>query len=109
VRRAVVPFTDCEPVSYKDPASGVTFTVEKDGAHLVATGADGRQLWRREPHADAKVQEYRTATPCIVFMGVPQDRMIKGRSGRYFGISFNNSQFGIVDIGNGDFTFMGQD
>jgi hypothetical protein len=112
--RAQTPYVshylvDCGPRSYTDPASGIVFSVERDGVHLVATGPDGKLLWRRAPHADAHVPKYRTDAPCIADLGGPQEWMTKGKPGHYVGLSFNNSQSGLIDVATGDFIFEGQD
>jgi hypothetical protein len=35
--------------------------------------------------------------------------MIKGTKGSFVAITFESTQFGLVDIKSGDFTFLGQD
>jgi hypothetical protein len=113
VNSGPVPIT--LPHTYKDVDSGIVFYVESDGRHVTAIAPDSRILWSRDPFADAHLQPYRTHTPLIVYIGKidvadeSHNWMLRGRTGRYIAISFNSSQFGIIDIKTGDFTFMGQD
>ena len=97
--------TPCKAISYKDPATGVVFNT--DGRFLVATAPDGHRLWRRDPHEN--VSAYRTKSPCIAGLGAAQDWQVHGWRGHHIGLAFNNSQFGVVDVSTGAFTFMGQD
>jgi len=101
------------PQAYKDVESGLVFYVESDGRHVAAIDGEGKILWHRDPFADAKLSFYRTKTPRVVYLGKAQQwsvEAMKGRgSGKYVGLAFNSSQFGVLDAKNGDFTFMGQD
>ncbi len=97
------------PQTYKDAESGTTFYVESDGRHVSAIDKEGKILWNRNPFVDGKLQPYRFKIPVIVFIGEPSKWQIEDRKGRYIAISFNSSQFGIIDMANGDFIWMGQD
>lgn len=97
------------PQAYKDKDSGIIFYVESDGRHVVAINPEGKILWCRDPFADAKLEPYRLKLPLIVYIGKPNEWQIKGREKQYIAISFNSSQFGIMDFENGDFIFQGQD
>lgn len=97
------------PQVYKAPGSDVIFYVESDGRQLTAISPTGKILWHRDPFVDAKLKPYRFAKPVIVFIGEPDRWMIADKKGQFIGISFNSSQFGIVDVSNGDFLFAGQD
>ena len=99
------------PQVYKDPNSGSLFYVETDGRHIAAISNDGKLLWIREPHKDAHVDFYRTDKPQIVGIG-PRPKWyspVGAETDLYVSISFSNSQFGVLKVSNGDFTFLGQD
>lgn len=126
------PFGDSTPPqvpsTYYDADSGITFYVESDGRHLAALDSHGSLLWVRNPFVDAGLCPYRSAHPYISSVGPTPDartnvrivneldneighgRKIKRpRAGtRFTRLSFNSSQFGYVNIANGDFYFMGQ-
>jgi hypothetical protein len=102
------------PLVYKSAKSGVLFYVESDGRHVSAIDPGGKILWCRNPFADAGLKPYRVAKPLIVEIGSPLDWMVKdmasgGKKGELILINFNSSQFGVLDAGSGDFTFLGQD
>lgn len=101
------------PQAYRDADSGIIFYVESDGRHVAALSKEGNVLWHRDPFTDSKLQLYRTKQPRIVWIGQPQKWMVEAMSskgaGRFISISYNSSQFGVIDIKTGDFTFMGQD
>ena len=101
------------PQSYKDADSGIILYVESDGRHVAAIGQNGNILWHRDPFADAGLEFYRTKRPQIVWVGQASKRTLEGMrgkgSGRFISITYNNSQFGVLDAKTGDFTFMGQD
>jgi hypothetical protein len=106
------------PHKYKDPDSGIVFEVESDGRHVVATDANGKMLWRRDPFADAHLELYRTTSPKIVYIrnlrkdDEPHQWIRKTMEERgvtnFICINFNSSQSGCLDIRSGDFTFLGQ-
>jgi hypothetical protein len=99
--------------AYKDADSGVIFYVESDGRHLAAISPDGKVLWNRDPFSDSHLEPYRTNQPKIVWVGQAQKWELEAistkGSGKFISIDYNSSQFGVVDIKTGDFTFMGQD
>ena len=70
-------------------------------------------LWNRDPFADAHLEFYRTKTPCICYIGKPDPETatyLKNRgSGRFVHITFNSSQFGVLEMKSGEFIFLGQD
>jgi hypothetical protein len=103
------------PMTYRDPDSQAIFYVESDGRHLARIGASGEIAWLKDPHADAKVEEYRFPNPQIVSINGPfrwQSNMVdelKPLSGHALWIRYSNSQAGLIDMRTGAFTFMGQD
>ncbi|MGO8759076.1 MAG: hypothetical protein ACLQG3_13215 [Terracidiphilus sp.] len=105
----LVPFPG--PATYTDPISRTLFYVESDGRHVAAISKDGKLLWNRDPFADAHAPFYRTDKPQIVFIGPASnsDPVIRGKHERFVAITFNNSQFGVLKISDGDFVLEGQD
>ena len=97
-----------------DRGSWTTYYVEVDRRHVVAIGPSGRQLWRRDPFVDAKLQPYRKAHPKIIWIGSPS----KVYAHKVYAhtvvedclsIAFDSSQFGLLTPPSGDFIFLGQD
>src|SRR5882724_6639060 len=99
------------PQVYKDPSSGTILYVETDGRHVAAISRDGKLLWNKDPRKDARLTFYRTEKPQIVYIGpVLKSQLAAGEKPQMFvGISFNNSQFGVMRIRDGEFIFGGQD
>jgi hypothetical protein len=100
------------PSTYRDPASGAIFYVESDGMHLARLEKSGKLAWMTNPHSEARVPDYREMAPRIVHIGplMPWMKRHLGDRARYFiAMTFTNSQFGVVDIRNGTFEFLGQD
>ena len=83
--------------------------VLKAGATDVADA--GRPFRNKDPFVDAKLEPYRSAKPKIVGIGPPLKWMKKHMrpNRRYVAVSYDSTQFGIVDEYNGDLTFLGQD
>ena len=105
----LVPFPG--PATYTDPITRTLFYVESDGRHVAAISKDGKLLWNRDPFAEAHAPFYRTEKPQIVFIGPASksDPFIQRSRESFVAIRFNNSQFGVLKIGNGDFILQGQD
>jgi hypothetical protein len=97
------------PQAYKDKDSGIIFYVESDGRHVAAISDEGKILWNRDPFVEGKLEAYRVQKPQIVFIGKPNESTAKHHPGKFVAISFNSSQFGLLDFEKGDFTFEGQD
>ena len=107
IAHATLPYQG--PVAYVDKKLQAVFYAETDGRHLSAIAFDGRILWTRSPFVDAKLEPYRMAEPKIIRIGAPLPWMIKGAKGSFVAITFESTQFGLVDVKSGDFTFLGQD
>ncbi|HKF49281.1 MAG TPA: hypothetical protein VKB38_18115 [Terracidiphilus sp.] len=91
--------------------TGTILYVESDGRHVAAISSKGEVLWNRDPFADAHLELYRTDTPQIVFIGAPLKWMksYEVGEGGFVTITYNSSQFGLLNIANGDFRGLGQD
>jgi hypothetical protein len=99
------------PQVYKDPTSGTLLYIETDGRHVAAISVQGKLLWNRDPFKDAHLPFYRTEKPQIVYVG-PASKFhhpVGEKPERLVEISFNNSQFGLMRISDGEFLFGGQD
>jgi hypothetical protein len=98
------------PFSYKDLHTNITLQVEPDGRHVTATSPEGKVLWRRNPFVDAKMQPYRQARPIIRKLEPASEWALAHFPGKaVVGINFSSSQFGVIDLATGDFTYLGQD
>jgi hypothetical protein len=99
------------PQVYKDLHSGTTLYVETDGRHVAAISGDGKLLWNRDPFKEAHLDYYRTKKPQVVYIGPvsKSNAYARGESDKFAAITFNNSQFGLLRISNGEFRYLGQD
>lgn len=99
------------PQSYRDSATGITFYVESDGLHVAAISKEGKILWVRDPFHDAKLSDYRTHKPQIVFIGKGSWSVngVRRRDAPAILIRFNSSQFGAMRMSDGEFQIYGQD
>ena len=98
-----------KPTPYVDQQSGVTYSVARDGRHVIARSHDGRLLWKRNSFVDAKMKPYRVSRPRINFIDKAKSSWLIGESGSYIGIGFDSSQFGIINTETGNFRYLGQD
>jgi hypothetical protein len=104
-------------LSYRDPDTGIVFSVESDGRHIAAVDRDGKILWRRQPGTDGNLPPYSKTrpqtNPVVTWIGAltkdQSDHLKDTGSGKFIGIGFNSRQGGVVDVKNGNFTFQGQD
>lgn len=124
-----MPGIKAKPLTYRDPDTGISFHVAGDGRHLSAVGGDGKLLWTKNPFDDAHLCPYRHVRPIIVVIGAanalgpyeqstgkpPSVKQANAmivhwtkRKSRFIKIYFDSSQFGAVDIANGEFFYEGQ-
>jgi hypothetical protein len=103
------------PLSYLDRQTDTLLYLEGDGRHLAAISPAGKVLWLRNPFVDADLCPYRNERPIVVSIGPVGGAGREGRiaekwkrKSHLIEIRFDSSQFGVVDINNGDFLFNGQ-
>lgn len=98
------------PQSYRDPATGIIFYVESDGLHVAAISKEGKILWVKDPFHDAKLSDYRTHNPQIVWIGKGSwwANGVRQKDVPAIEIIFNSSQFGAMKISDGDFQYQGR-
>jgi hypothetical protein len=110
----LMPGRSPKPLTYRDAGSGIVFYVESDGRHLAAIGPSGSLLWVRNPFVDQRLCPYRNDRPIIVRIepvskGELSMEPLRRRPGaRFIRVWFDSSQFGAVDMKNGDFLLQGQ-
>lgn len=104
-----------KPLAYRDKLTNILLYVESDGHHLAAFSPKGELLWVRDPFVDRNLCPYRTTRPIIVYVGPTSWSGEETSIARMFKvpnhlveIRFDSSQFGVVDITNGEFFFVGQ-
>lgn len=95
------------PIRVDDHGTGRSFTLESDRRHVVAQDSEGKVLWRTDPFVEGGLTPYRTVWPVIVHFAPGEDDS-SGRS-RVITVSFNSSQFGVIDKETGHFEFSEQD
>lgn len=93
---------------YKHPASGVLFVVGRDGRHLTAINPDGKLRWDVDPFERAGLDPNRVNRPMIVRIGSVPTGLKDIKQSDFISIGYDSSQFGIVRIADGAFTFLGQ-
>ncbi|HEY1381358.1 MAG TPA: hypothetical protein VGF55_31445 [Gemmataceae bacterium] len=106
------------PISYKDAESGIIVYVETDRRHVAAIDPAGRVLWQRDLIVDGPVTFGPHAPsgkkPSVISLRKPTERDVtsmkrSGKSGDCVGVSFNNREWGLIDIRSGDYQSLGRD
>jgi hypothetical protein len=105
------------PLTFRDPRTQLTLYVESDGRHLAAINSNGALLWVRNPFDEYKLCPYRSPHPVIhvietanilsVYWEYFRKRGMEPKH-QFIKITFDSSQFGLVDEANGDFFLEGQ-
>ena len=99
-----------DPVCFTEAISRIKVCSESDGRHVTGTDPHGKVLWRRDPFVEAKLQPYRNVFPRISWVGRPSYVCAPFVNGRpCVVITFDSSQFGVVNVSDGAFVFVGQD
>lgn len=97
------------PIRVTDAITGVVYEVHEDRRTVSASKADGTLIWRVNPFKDAGLEPYRMKHPIIVDFGKAPSHYPAGQRDRYLSLGFNSSQFGVIELSTGAFTFAGQD
>jgi hypothetical protein len=105
-------------MAYKDPRTAIALYVESDGRHIAAIDAQSKLLWVRNPWEEARVFcPYRTPRPVvnaltIVELNEYHRSILKSRGANlehtFIKLTFDSSQFGLLDESTGDFFAEGQ-
>lgn len=86
-----------------------------DSTHTIITAYNKSKqvIWKTDPHKDNSLPEYRHKNPTIKYFKIGKLRKnvneIYNKDTRVIFISFDNSQFGFLDLKTGKFHFSGQD
>ncbi len=98
-------------VELKDSLTGTRYVLDENHITITAIAKNGKVLWKTDPWKDNHISEYRTKRPIIIYFEfgkIPDYLSKRIKDSRGIAISYNNTQFGIVDF-NGNFHFQGQD
>lgn len=80
-----------------------------DTAHINITAYDfaGKPVWKTDPWLGNKLREYRVKRPVVVSYSFQKNKWTDEKE--VIWITYNNTQFGILDKNTGKFTWFGQD
>jgi hypothetical protein len=90
-----------------DSVSGNKFYLDSSKIFITAVDSKGKLLWKTDPWKDNNLMEYRVNRPIIVYFNFASSKDSAHK--KEIGISYNNSQFGRIELISGKFTFRGQD
>ena len=90
-----------------DKETGIVYEVQSDRRTISATKQDGTMIWKVNPFVDAKLEPYRVKHPFIGYFGKNLNQ--SNIKEPVLGISFNSSQFGVIELESGKFHFSGND
>lgn len=109
--------SSAKPIAFKDSRTAISFYVESDGRHLAAIDAKGTLLWVVNPFELGGFCEYRSPHPVIYKIFQDDGSELKDASfkrrginigHKFLRITFDSSQFGVIDETTGDFFGIGQ-
>jgi len=89
-----------------DKKSGHKYIIDKQRIYITAIDKNGKLLWKTDPVIDNKLPKYRIARPQIIYFALCSERVKKGNEKIW--ITYNNTQFGVLDKLTGKFNFYGQ-
>ena len=95
-----------------DTVNKVKFILDSTQTLIIAVDYNYKKIWSTDPWRDNKLQAYRTKRPIIIYfelMGKEKAPGWEKLPDNVIWISYNNSQFGIIDQKTGKFRFLGQD
>ena len=90
-----------------DDSTKIKYSLDSNQIFITAIDSNGRFLWRTDPWKDNKLMEYRVKRPIIVRFKFANNKWTENKE--VIWISYNNTQFGIIDKKTGKFTWFGQD
>ena len=117
--------THARAFAFKDARTQLVLYVESDGRHLAAIDSTGALLWVRNPFEDQNLCPYRSPRPVIYEIGVINvapdylEYLSVGAAAKFKAhgfdsthkfakLTFDSSQFGLLDEATGVFFLEGQ-
>lgn len=95
-----------------DSVNKVKFILDSTQTLIIAVDFNYKKIWSTDPWRDNKLRVYRTKRPTINYFELLGKEKAPGWEklpDNVIWVSYNNSQFGIVDQKTGNFRFLGQD
>jgi hypothetical protein len=100
-----------------DKLNSIKYILDSTRIFITAMNSAGKELWKTDPWKDNNLEAYRVKRPIIArfsFGEYPnydekQRRKAKVKPTEVIWISYNNTQFGIIDKSTRKFTWFGQD
>jgi hypothetical protein len=90
-----------------DHKNHLQFVLDTSHIYIEAIDENGNRLWKTDPWTDAKLPVYRfIKRPKILTFCLCNDSRTNNKD--EIGITYQNSQFGYVDLKTGKFRFAGQ-
>jgi hypothetical protein len=102
-----------DPLCFTNAQFGIVVCSERDGSQVTAV-QNGRELWRKDSHSDWGITPYRTWYPVVCSMTTaPAVYLINPpipqiRKEHAVLITYDSSEFGVVDDETGTFVGLGQ-
>ena len=96
--------TNIESFILIDPVTEIKYVLDSDQIYITSYDKDDNQLWQTDPWKDNNLRQYRVERPIIV-----RFYFSTYRESEIIWITYNNTQFGIIDKLTGEFCYFGQD
>jgi hypothetical protein len=100
-------------VKLVDSLTNNYYIMDSTHIYITAYNKSGKVLWKTDPYKDNSIGEYRTKRPVIVHYGFGEshnffsDKIKEGS--KVIWITYNNTQFGFIDLKSGKYYWCGQD
>jgi|GEM_PF-2973769 len=101
------------PVKLIDSLTNNQYILDSTHINITAFDKSGKVKWITDPYKDNSIEEYRTKRPVIIHYGFgksPGERPDLIKEGlKVIWITYNNTQFGFIDLESGKYYYCGQD
>jgi hypothetical protein len=105
--------TPNESITLIDSVTNNYFVLDASQIFITAFNEKNKKIWKTDPYKDNSICEYRTKRPVIIeyrFGKSPDNFPNYEKEGiKVIWITYNNTQFGFVDLISGKYYWLGQD
>jgi hypothetical protein len=84
------------------------FILDANHVYITAFDKTGKKLWKTDPYKDSNMGEYRTNRPIVVNFTFESDNWCSGKT-KVIAITYDNTEFGYLDIKTGKYFSCGRD
>lgn len=97
-----------KPIILTDTLTKNYYVLDSSHSKITAFNSSREFIWETNPYKEGKITDYRYKIPTVYNLHIGPNKR-QGNGETVLHVSYNNSQFGYIELNSGKFIFSGQD